>query len=328
MSHLIRNHTYGLAIVSTTMGDPSPTTEMVNVFAENFEKEFLEFVDVVKSGYSTICFDTEFPGFPEPWGLTAGLSQCDKHVEHMWNCAWRNQTTNVIQLGITVGDENMNIYNKSWQFNFKFILKNMRSYQPAIIEMLKEAGIDFDVLESEGIDYNEFTRLFKSSGLLKTPNVYWVTYFGLYDYGYLLKNIYDGELWKDYSSSAFPKLVLSYFPRSFDVRYIQNEIPKFSSQKKLVELASSMGIQISNLHQAGWDSRMTLQTLFAVRKRMIEKYGLHATREFFEKFGNIVFRSGIYPCRSCEVSGTAMKFCETEPEIPYCGNGSNYDCES
>lgn len=287
------------------MTDPSPATEVVNVNAHNLEKEFFELLNVVKSGYSVICFDTEFPGFSRHNSITKYVHESNKTFEYMRYCVWLDDT-NLIQLGITLGDENMNIYHKSWQFNFKFNLKDMR-YQYSAIEMLKEAGIDFKTLESNGIQYHEFFRLFKSSGLLKNPELLWITFFGIFDYGYLLKYVHDGEFPSD--ASEFPALFQSYFPCSFDVKYFPDKIEKLKYKKKLVDLAYVMGIQTSNLHQAGWDSWLTLKTFFAVKAQMIEKCGRDATKEFFETFGNIVFRSGVIaPCLSWELIGALSQY--------------------
>jgi len=53
--------------------------------------------------------------------------------------------------------------------------------------LLKEAGIDFDLLNKEGIDVMVFGDLLMSSGLVINPKVYWITFHGTYDFSYLLK---------------------------------------------------------------------------------------------------------------------------------------------
>ncbi len=94
----------------------------------------------------------------------------------------------LIQAGFTLAKENgekpKDIH--TWQFNICFNLEKEK-HHPESIKLLKEAGIDFDVLLKEGIDVMVFSDLLMSSGLVINPNVYWITFHGTYDFSYLLK---------------------------------------------------------------------------------------------------------------------------------------------
>ncbi|CRK43143.1 hypothetical protein BN1723_016116, partial [Verticillium longisporum] len=74
----------------------------------------------------------------------------------------------------------------AWQFNFKFSLKD-DMYNEKSIESLQTAGIDFNLLERDGIDPHDFASLLIPSGLVCFDNVRWISFHGGYDFGYLTK---------------------------------------------------------------------------------------------------------------------------------------------
>ena len=62
--------------------------------------------------------------------------------------------------------------------------------QAEALQVLEEAGIDFNRNRDEGIVHQDFCRLFYKSNLVKNDKVSWIAFNARYDYGYLL-SMYD-----------------------------------------------------------------------------------------------------------------------------------------
>ena len=86
----------------------------------------------------------------------------------------------LIQLGLTLTDANGNLPIIDgryclWQFNFgEFNLKD-DMYARDSIELLKQSGIDFLILNERGIDVTRFGELFMVSGVVLSRDVKWLT---------------------------------------------------------------------------------------------------------------------------------------------------------
>jgi CCR4-NOT transcription complex subunit 7/8 len=61
----------------------------------------------------------------------------------------------------------------TWQFNFKFDVNNEKKLN-ASIKVLREAGINFDMHESIGIDAQLFAQYLTTSGLVFNDDVTWI----------------------------------------------------------------------------------------------------------------------------------------------------------
>ena len=55
------------------------------------------------------------------------------------------------------------------------------------INLLQRSGLQFPRHEQEGIDVNHFAELLMTSGLVLSPDTYWITFHSGYDFGYLLR---------------------------------------------------------------------------------------------------------------------------------------------
>lgn len=174
----------------------------------------------------------------------------------------------------------------SWQFNFKFSLKD-DMYNEKSIESLQTAGIDFNALERDGIDPHDFAALLIPSGLVLDENVHWISFHGGYDFGYLTKLLMCKELPND--EGDFDTLMKTYFPSTFDVKHlmkfaiklfnagvlpvqdpsISEVLQKFEHKSGLEHIAETLKIKrIGNAHQAGSDSILTGKVFFAIRERI------------------------------------------------------------
>lgn len=174
----------------------------------------------------------------------------------------------------------------TWQFNFKFSLEE-DMYSSVSIEALKQAGVDFPRLESEGIDPFDFGALLMSSGLVCYEDVHWISFHGGYDFGYLTKLLYAQPLADD--EKRFDKIMKMYFPSIYDIKYLMkyavrqhnmgqltpldaastDVLAKFEQKSGLEGLAETLKIKRQGMaHSAGSDSLLTGKVFFRMRERI------------------------------------------------------------
>ena len=175
----------------------------------------------------------------------------------------------LIQLGLTLTDENGNLPMIEgryclWQFNFReFSLKD-DMYARDSIELLKQSGIDFLVLNERGIDVQKFGELLMVSGVVLNRRVQWLTFHSGYDFGYLLKLLTCVSL--PTSETDFFRILETYFPCFYDMKFLM----KFTENMHggLNKLAEHLKVgRIGTQHQAGSDSLLTACTFFKLRER-------------------------------------------------------------
>lgn len=100
--------------------------------------------------------DTEFPG------IIATRCELDQRYYSEQECEYflvkRNvEETKMIQIGLSIADEEGNVPHPvcTWQFNFRFDKDKDRIVDQSF-DLLIKAGVRFDRLVSEGIDYALF----------------------------------------------------------------------------------------------------------------------------------------------------------------------------
>jgi len=174
----------------------------------------------------------------------------------------------------------------AWQFNFKFSLKD-DMYNQTSIESLQQAGIDFALLERDGIDPHEFAALLIPSGLVCFEDVRWISFHGGYDFGYLTKLLICRQLPND--EHEFDKIMKLYFPSTYDVKHLMKHaiklhnsgmltpsdpnsaeiLQKFEQKSGLEHISDTLKIKrVGSAHQAGSDSLLTGRVFFELRKRI------------------------------------------------------------
>lgn len=247
--------------------------------------------------------DTEFPGLvARPMGAFRGKS------DYHYQCLRCNvDLLKIIQLGITLfsedGESPPPTSTESgidhagrrltgavqlpctWQFNFKFSLKD-DMYAEVSIDALKQAGVDFNSLERDGIDPFDFGALLISSGLVCDEDVRWISFHGGYDFGYLTKLLICKALPDD--EVEFDKLMKKFFPSIYDIKYLLKQairdanigrislepsaieiLSKFDQKSGLENLAEVLKIKRHGVaHQAGSDSLLTGKAFFKLRERI------------------------------------------------------------
>lgn len=164
--------------------------------------------------------------------------------------------TKIIQIGLTISNFNGEMPdNATFQFNFKFDL-NADSFANESIELLKNAGINFEKHKNEGIDIDDFGELMVTSGIITNNRIYWISFHSCYDFGYILKIITGRDILP--SENEFYNQLQLMVPNFYDLKYINNE------RKGLEELAKDLGIERVGMgHQAGSDSLLTAKVFFA-----------------------------------------------------------------
>ncbi|KAK4165384.1 ribonuclease H-like domain-containing protein [Cladorrhinum sp. PSN259] len=276
------------------------------VWKHNLQEEMANLRDLIEK-YPYIAMDTEFPGVvSRPMGGFRGKS------DYHYQCLRTNvDMLRVIQIGIALfneegeqpparptstdsadlrragGGNNQAPFPYAWQFNFKFSLKD-DMYNQTSIASLQQAGIDFDLLERDGIDPHDFASLLIPSGLVCFPEVYWVSFHGGYDFGYLTKLLVCKQLPSD--EFEFDALMKLYFPSTYDVKHLMKHaikshnsgmlatssdpniveiLQKFEQKSGLEHIAETLKIKrVGSAHQAGSDSLLTGRVFFELKKRV------------------------------------------------------------
>jgi CCR4-NOT transcription complex subunit 7/8 len=173
-----------------------------------------------------------------------------------------------------------------WQFNFKFSVKD-DMYNQSSIDALVNAGIDFNLMERDGIDPKDFAALLIPSGLVCFDNIKWLSFHGGYDFGYLTKLLICSPLPSD--NDDFDQLMKLYFPTTYDVKHLMKYAIKLHSQGNLTPvdpstaevfqrfeqrsgletIAESLKIKrVGQAHQAGSDALLTGRTFFQMREKI------------------------------------------------------------
>ncbi|KAK8041903.1 ccr4-not core complex subunit [Apiospora rasikravindrae] len=257
--------------------------------------------------YQYVAMDTEFPGIVgRPMG-----NFIDKSDYHYQTLRVNVDMLKIIQVGIALFNEkgetppskptqemlqkrpyirkyfathgNLPI---AWQFNFRFDINKDMANQSSI-ESLREAGIDFDRLEREGIVSNEFATLMTTSGLVGLEEVKWLSFHGGYDFGYFTKCLMDQELPND--GTRFDHLMKIWFPTTYDVKHLMKYaiklhslgrltpndpsagdiLQQFEQKSGLESTAASMKIKrVGTAHQAASDSLLTGKIFFQIREKI------------------------------------------------------------
>ncbi|KAL2017693.1 hypothetical protein VTK56DRAFT_1853 [Thermocarpiscus australiensis] len=272
------------------------------VWKHNLHEEMANLRDLVDK-YPYIAMDTEFPGVvSRPMGGFRGKS------DYHYQCLRTNvDMLKVIQIGIALFNEDgeqpparpsstdsadlrragsQAPLPYAWQFNFKFSLKD-DMYNQTSIESLQQAGIDFALLERDGIDPHEFASLLIPSGLVCFDDVRWISFHGGYDFGYLTKLLVCRPLPCD--EVEFDQIMKLYFPSTYDVKHLMKHaiklhnsgmltpsdpssteiLQKFEQKSGLEHIAETLKLKrVGSAHQAGSDSLLTGRVFFELRKRI------------------------------------------------------------
>ncbi len=120
----------------------------VEVYAHNMEQALREIDALVTFGqHNFIALDTEFPGVVS--ASSDGQSGYDRVRNNV-------ALTQLVQLGLSVFNAD-GLCAKTYQFNFCYD----GVFNPASLQMLRDAGIDLDLNLTYGIDHRAFAAMFR-----------------------------------------------------------------------------------------------------------------------------------------------------------------------
>lgn len=233
-----------------------PKEEIIkNVWKYNLEEEMAIIRQLIKK-YNYIAMDTEFPGVvAKPLGNFKSLSA---FAYQQLRC--NVDILNIIQLGISISDENGHRPEPvhTWQFNFFFDLDS-DMYSRESIDLLISAQIDFKKHVENGINPQEFGCLLFTSGLVMSENIVWISFHSAYDFAYLIK-ILTGNLMQE-KEEDFYKYMNALFPAFYDFKYLIKSTDYV--RKGLQDISNELGVnREGTAHQAGSDAFLTSLAFF------------------------------------------------------------------
>lgn len=222
--------------------------------------------------------DTEFPGViygGNAWTSHARYDILKSNVDAL----------KIIQVGFTLSDGNGNLptleaFKKTelfrqpiqesyvWEFNFREFSPDLDPHATDSIKMLKDNGIDFEKNNEFGVDVNEFSELFLSSGLVMNDTVSWITFHGSSDFAYLLK-ILTGKKLPNNLEAFLDRVRLFFGDKVYDikhmVRYGRYANTCLGGLNK-VAMALKVNRVAGNAHQSGSDSLLAWHVFLEIKE--------------------------------------------------------------
>jgi len=243
---------------------PIPVVAIHQVWANNLEEAFAKIRSLAQH-YRFVAMDTAFPGVvAKPLGHFEG-----NHDYNYQQMAVNVNMLKLIQVGLALMDADGNLppTGDVWQFNFDFNLHD-DPYSTESIELLRNAGFDFDRHKSEGICMDDFGKLLNMSGLLRDAGITWLTFQCGYHFGFLMRSLRGGDL--PLEEAEFFQLHRAMFPHFFDLKLVLRQpapvaVKLFGGLQKV---ADQLQVQrIGKQHQAASDALLIGQTFFTVKQR-------------------------------------------------------------
>ena len=252
------------------------------VYEDNFIEEITKISILLEEDYTFIGMDTEFPG------TVYNSKNYTKKNFYYETLKININSLKLIQLGITLKNKKGEFPTKypyyTWQFNLKFDFEK-DTFSPKSIKLLKNAGINFEKLKKNGIDYKIFASYLITSGLVLNTDIHWICFQGSYDFGYLLKLLINRPL--PDKEDEFIELLNIYFPHYYDIRMLARD--KCCLQGSLNKLAKRLIIDrgASTAHQAGSDSYITIRIFYKLIKCGI------INKDLLKKNKNVLYGIGL-----------------------------------
>ena len=102
-----------------------------------------------------------------------------------------------------------------------------------------------------------------TSGLVLNPDVFWISYHGAYDFGYILSLLLNQNLPKD--ENEFIEVLGLYFPKFCDIKRLLRDLSFLDGG--LNKLVDKLGVERKGIrHQAGSDSIATVESFLTLLK--------------------------------------------------------------
>ncbi|KAJ8899120.1 hypothetical protein K2173_010545 [Erythroxylum novogranatense] len=254
---------------------PPPRPVVVrSVWADNLDAE----IDLIRTAidkYTVVSLDTEFPGVVFRRGAKDPYNRHHDPDEHYFNLKSNVDHLNLIQIGLTIADEDGNLPDLGmdncfiWEFNFRDFDVARDAHAHDSVELLRRQGIDFEKNRHYGVDSRRFAELMMSSGLVLNDSVKWVAFHGAYDFGYLVKCLTQRLL--PNALTEFLNIVGIFFgSRVYDVKHLM----RFSANLYggLDRACKTLSVErvAGKSHQAGSDSLLTLHAFRKIREKYFD----------------------------------------------------------
>lgn len=107
------------------------------------------------------------------------------------------------------------------------------------INLLKNSGINFDILQAKGIDHTSFAEHFITSGLIMNKDIHWYGFHTDHDYAYLLKIIQGSPLPNDHKQFLADLAVV--FPNFYDIKVLA-DLSTGMYRGSLLNLSERLGV--------------------------------------------------------------------------------------
>jgi len=247
-----------------------PESQIMNVWASNLQEAMSLVADLIED-YPYIALDTEFPGV---------VARPRNSFKHWLGYGYRLVADNVnmlklIQLGLTLFNEKGetpfscgSTRFSTLQFNFRFNVER-DMFAPDSVELLVRSGIDFAVLQKDGIEHAVFAEMATMSGLVLNDDVRWICFHGAYDFGYLVKTLCSRNL--PNKEADFLYLLHKYFPFVYDLKVLLRNVHSIKGGG-LQALATALKVErVGRNHQAGSDALLTGNVFFKLREDFFEQ---------------------------------------------------------
>ncbi|XP_056665783.1 CCR4-NOT transcription complex subunit 7-like isoform X3 [Monodelphis domestica] len=235
------------------------------VWACNLDEEMKKMRPVIQQ-YNYVAMDTEFPGV-----VARPVGEFRSYADYQYQLLRCNvDWLKIIQLGLTFMNEQGECPpgTSTWQFNFKFNLKE-DMYAQDSIELLTMSGIQFKKHEEEGIEAQYFAELLMTSGVVLCDGVKWLSFHSGYDFGYFIKILTNSPLPEE--AHDFFEILKLFFPVIYDIKYLMKSCRNLRGG--LQEVATQLELErVGAQHQAGSDSLLTGLTFFKMREMFFEDH--------------------------------------------------------
>jgi len=239
----------------TDNDDDDDDDDIIEIWQHNLDYVFQQ-ISEIADDYNYVAIDTEFPGIVLKHNDQTLQTQLSQSSVNYLDLRDNVNTLKIIQLGLTFSDKFGNRPKpvSTFQFNFKFDLSN-EQHDPNSIQMLRDAGVNFDWHLQNGIDVRIFAEHMISSGLVYNDKIQWISFHGMYDFGYLI-HVLSNEPLPDTPIRYFEHLKL-YFPKLVDLKMLLRFNGGLNALAKKTRVK-----RIGPSHQGGSDARLTSGIFF------------------------------------------------------------------